>query len=129
MAACAAARPAPPASATEEIVTVADVGARNEMTSPQALTSERIAALQAGTLQDPFALLGPHRVNGTTTVRTYAPGAEEVHVLFQGQEWPMVELATGVFIREQTAEQQLGPANYLLRIRWPDTDQETEDPY
>jgi 1,4-alpha-glucan branching enzyme len=86
------------------------------------------AALLAGRLDDPFALLGPHREGDGLTIRTFQPGAESVAVVSRsdGHQVAMLdERAPGLFA---------GPCGenvaYFLRIVWPGgAVQETEDTY
>ncbi|WP_019143005.1 1,4-alpha-glucan branching protein GlgB [Noviherbaspirillum massiliense] len=100
-----------------------------------------IDALLHGRLRDPFALLGPHPVNGKAIVRTFQPGARAVDVVAReprnevgGQ---LIESLynlhqSGLFISGAPC---LEPGQrYLLRITWPTADggehvEYTEDPY
>ncbi len=80
-----------------------------------------------GRVSDPFALFGPHDTDDGRSVRTFQPGAHSVEVLSRGSGAPIGKLAQisdGFFAGPiRTVEP------YLLRITWPDTVQETEDPY
>ena len=86
------------------------------------------SAMLEGRLDDPFALLGPHRDGETTLVRSFQPGAERVVLLSRdsGREiGAMDEVAEGLFSGEVPSQEP-----YVLRIAWPDgAVQETEDPY
>ncbi|WP_110690531.1 1,4-alpha-glucan branching protein GlgB [Salinicola endophyticus] len=93
------------------------------------LAAADLEALARGTLANPFALLGPHaRDDGQVDVRAYLPGAESVtlvcsdsdHSLGACREGPI----EGLFVGELAA-----PSDYRLRIRWPDGEQVTADPY
>ena len=84
--------------------------------------------LADGRLRDPFAVLGPHDSAAGRIVRAFLPGALEVEVLARGDRHSLGRLAPtsphGLFVgRIESADP------YLLRIVWPDTVQETEDPY
>ena len=85
-------------------------------------------ALADGQLRDPFSVLGPHDSSAGRIVRAFLPGALEVEVLARGDRRSLGRLAptspAGLFVgRLESAEP------YVLRISWPDTAQETEDPY
>ena len=86
------------------------------------------AALLAGQLTDPFAYLGPHDGTDGRHVRVFQPGAHAVEVIARdggallGQLTPVGE--DGVFAGEVSSD-----APYCLRIHWPESQQETEDPY
>jgi 1,4-alpha-glucan branching enzyme len=85
-------------------------------------------ALAAGTVGDPFALLGPHDDGASTIVRAFLPGALGAAALARSDgrlladlRQPQLEgLFTGRIPRDSA---------YLLRIHWPGAPQETEDPY
>jgi 1,4-alpha-glucan branching enzyme len=86
-------------------------------------------ALLAGRLADPFAVLGPHRTPKGHVVRVFLPGALAVEALAAKDGTLIAHLApspahAGVFT---------GPVQddgrYVLRIQWPGSVQETEDPY
>ena len=83
------------------------------------------AVLMEGRLTDPFVFLGPYGGQNGPGVRTFQPGAMEVHALQAGREpAPLRKEADGLF-----AGLLPGPGPYRLRIRWPEAVQETEDPY
>jgi 1,4-alpha-glucan branching enzyme len=77
---------------------------------------------------DPFSFLGPHRVAGVRVVRAFLPGAEGVEIVNRaaGEVLAQLEPADppGLFVAAVASDEP-----YLLRIRWPDAVQETEDPY
>lgn len=76
-------------------------------------------ALAAGTLADPFAVLGPHG----GIVRAFLPGARSVEAVTAAETVTLDAIdPPGLF-----AGPVAGP--YRLRVRWPDSVQETEDPY
>jgi 1,4-alpha-glucan branching enzyme len=73
-------------------------------------------------------VLGPHRGKKGTVIRTFQPGAKsvEVHPLHKDESnAPLQPLhPSGVFGGEV-----IDPGRYVLRVQWPETVQETEDPY
>ncbi|HYZ62832.1 MAG TPA: 1,4-alpha-glucan branching protein GlgB [Acetobacteraceae bacterium] len=86
-----------------------------------------IVALVEGRHEDPFAILGPHRVDGQTWVRAFLPGADAVEVIDRAGQ-PIAALKCvyppGFFE---------GPAAvdgaYRLRVQSHGHTFETEDPY
>ena len=108
------------------------------------LTDEAaIAALVQARLSDPFALLGRHRVDQGTAIRSFQPGALAVDVLARepgrnDEDQPTLgSLAKisehGLF--SGVLSDLPASGRYLLRILWPDDRgqpgaiQYTEDPY
>ena len=81
-------------------------------------------ALLAGQHGDPFAILGPHG----DEVRTLQPGARAVSVLARdtGEEIGRLEPVSGGSLFVGRVSQAVP---YRLRIDWPGSVQETEDPY
>jgi 1,4-alpha-glucan branching enzyme len=99
------------------------------MTAAEYTLGAAASALLEGRLDDPFALLGPHTVDGVTSVRTFQPGAEAVDLIARkGRRRKLAslgEIAPGLFEGSPKSEEP-----YLLRVAWPDgTVQETEDAY
>jgi 1,4-alpha-glucan branching enzyme len=100
----------------------------NDMPDLPGLPQGMAEALANGTLGDPFGVLGPHDTPMGLVVRTFLPGAAAVEVLARRGGTSLGRLAPvappGLFVgRVDSAEP------YLLRITWPGTVQETEDPY
>jgi 1,4-alpha-glucan branching enzyme len=100
----------------------------NDMPDLPGLPQGMAEALANGTLGDPFGVLGPHDTPMGLVVRTFLPGAAAVEVLARRGGTSLGRLAPvappGLFVgRVDRAEP------YLLRITWPGTVQETEDPY
>jgi 1,4-alpha-glucan branching enzyme len=95
--------------------------------SPEALSPELMDVVE-GRSGNPFAVLGPHATEAGKVVRVFAPGARGVEIVDRMSGEALTTLSaigdTGLFA---------GPAEYdltyLLRIDWPDTVQEIEDPY
>jgi 1,4-alpha-glucan branching enzyme len=91
-------------------------------------------------LDNPFSVLGPHRVAGRIFVRTLQPGALSVDVLARvggGDESERVLASLecvsddGLFAGALMEVADMpAPGSYLLRITWPGgVQQYTEDPY
>jgi 1,4-alpha-glucan branching enzyme len=87
-----------------------------------------VQALVEGRHGDPFGILGQHPTDEGNTIRVFMPGALSVEVLARESGQPLTRLqlvhAGGLF-----AGWLVQPAAYRLRIHWPGTIQETEDPY
>jgi 1,4-alpha-glucan branching enzyme len=85
-------------------------------------------ALAAGRFTDPFSYLGPHPDENGTLVRAFLPGALGVEVFARASGESLGRLTLihpqGLFA---------GPLAhfepYVLRIEWPHSTSETEDPY
>lgn len=89
--------------------------------------SAAIDALVDGRHGDPFALLGPHGVEGRRVVRTFQPAADGVETIdADGHVTATLEKVhpAGVF-----AGFVDGDAAYRLRVRWPSGTHDTHDPY
>jgi 1,4-alpha-glucan branching enzyme len=85
------------------------------------------ADLMQGRLYDPFTILGPHRTDSGETVRAFLPGAWSVDVTRRADGAPLgclEDVGAGLFVG---VIERLEP--YVLRVRWPEATQETEDPY
>ena len=100
----------------------------NDMAEFSGLPSGVAEALAAGTLGDPFAVLGPRDAGMGREIRAFLPGALEVEVLARKTSEPLGRLAPtmpqGLFVGRVSSTEP-----YRLRIVWPDAVQETEDPY
>jgi 1,4-alpha-glucan branching enzyme len=85
-------------------------------------------AIAHGRHGDPFKVLGPRDTSTGRLIRAFLPGAQGVEVLRRSDRAVIGTLAPqqpdGFF--EGTVVDR---APYLLRIRWPGAEQETEDPY
>lgn len=93
------------------------------------LMPEAISALVDGTHGDPFSILGPHEGGDRQVlIRTFLPGAVGVSILDRsnGEELAVADLLhpSGLFVAT-IAEFRA----YLLKIKWPDAVQITEDAY
>ncbi len=85
------------------------------------------AEVVSGRLTDPFALFGPHEQGEAWVLRSFQPGAEAVEVIARDDGASLArleEVSEGLFAG--TLERDVP---YLLRITWPGTVQEIEDPY
>jgi 1,4-alpha-glucan branching enzyme len=97
-------------------------------TSPLQLDRRELQSLAEGRHGDPFHALGPHDGPAGRTIRALLPGAKSVEVLRRSDRGSIGRLrqdeAWGLF------EGQVSDATpYLLRVEWPGSVQETEDPY
>ncbi|WIM12645.1 1,4-alpha-glucan branching protein GlgB [Enhydrobacter sp.] len=92
------------------------------------LPREEADALAGGRHSDPFKVLGPHDTAGGRLIRACLPGALGVEVLRRTDGVSIGSLAdkdgSGLF---EGVVSDRSP--YLLRIKWPQAVQETEDPY
>ena len=99
----------------------------NDVAELSGLPSGVAEALAAGTCRDPFAVLGPLDTAVGRVVRVFLPGALQVEVA-RASGGTLGRLAPtappGLFAGQVSSTEP-----YLLRITWPDTVQETEDPY
>ena len=93
-----------------------------------ALPREEAEALAGARHKDPFKVLGPHDLPEGRLIRAHLPGALGVEVLRRADRSSIGSLCqkdeSGLF--EGIVADR---APYLLRIKWPDAVQETEDPY
>jgi 1,4-alpha-glucan branching enzyme len=87
-----------------------------------------IDALVRGEHADPFAVLGPHDDGEGTVVRVYLPHAVAVDLLARDSQAKLADMQAsrvpGLFVCRLAEAQP-----YLLRIRWAQGEQLTEDPY
>jgi 1,4-alpha-glucan branching enzyme len=88
-----------------------------------------IEALVAGRHGDPFAILGPHRIDEGTSIRVFAPAAEEIQVIDRkarvlGNLNKVHEAGFFIGIVDVPVE-----AAYRLRFRRDDAEWEEGDPY
>jgi 1,4-alpha-glucan branching enzyme len=93
-----------------------------------ALPREEAEALAGARHNDPFKVLGPRDTERGRLIRAYLPGALGVEVLRRTDRTPIATLEQhgkdGLFEGMVTDH-----VPYLLRIKWPQAVQETEDPY
>ena len=86
-----------------------------------------IEALLTARHGDPFAVLGPHELDGHRIVRTLQPGAQAVEAI-DAQGRVLASLARihpdGLFAGEVP-----GQGRYRLRVHWHGAIQELDDPY
>jgi 1,4-alpha-glucan branching enzyme len=91
------------------------------------LDGQIVAALIAGTLGDPFAILGPHQTADGPIIRAFLPRATRVDIIARSDgcvHGRLVHAGGGLFegfLRDSKP--------YLLRIFWPHAVTLTEDPY
>jgi 1,4-alpha-glucan branching enzyme len=88
-------------------------------------TADRLAS---GAPIDPFAVLGPHHIDGQRFVRAFLPGASGVDIIGRADGRILAKgvpgVPDGLFVARVASD-----APYKLRIFWPTAVQETEDPY
>ncbi|XAW61284.1 1,4-alpha-glucan branching protein GlgB [Halomonas sp. Bachu 37] len=92
------------------------------------LTEDDAEALVQGTHRNPFSVLGIHDVGDDQVLRVFLPGAVGVDVLDRDGGTLRCCL-TAIQIPGLFAARLPHGAPYLLRIRWPQGEQTTEDPY
>jgi len=92
------------------------------------LDAGAVEALVAGRHGDPFAVLGPHLVDGRWVVRTLLPGAEGVEVVAR-EDGDLLGTLEKVHPAGFFAGEVARGGPYRLHVRWPAAAQETEDPY
>jgi len=94
---------------------------------PPPLDPRETEALAHARHGDPFGILGPHDTPAGRVIRAILPTARHADVLRRSDRAVLGRLEhvrDGVFqgvVRDR--------ASYVLRIVWPDAEQETEDPY
>jgi len=88
-----------------------------------------IDAISSGLHTNPFAVLGPHRLDGSGNerwvVRTYQPHAESVSLLLNRQSHEMASSGSGIF----ACVLEKKPDHYTLRLRSGDHQWDSGDPY
>jgi 1,4-alpha-glucan branching enzyme len=87
-----------------------------------------VEALASARHRDPFEVLGPHDGPDGRTIRAFLPGAQAVEVLRRSDQAPLGRLVEGDTPGLFEGLVSEG-SPYLLRIKWPQAVQETEDPY
>ncbi|MGH8427416.1 MAG: 1,4-alpha-glucan branching protein GlgB [Gammaproteobacteria bacterium] len=89
--------------------------------------AQSAATLAAGEYSDPFAILGPHAVDGTTEVRVFQPGARAVTLVDRAGRALVAaaERYPGFFCAELPRNRK----DYRLRVAWPGSDSVFDDVY
>jgi 1,4-alpha-glucan branching enzyme len=91
------------------------------------LNQNRVQRLQRAEDGDPFSFLGPHAQGDETLVRVWLPGADAVDLLASdGSALGRMQRSDPEGLFELRLPQL---QRYRLRIHWPGSVQETEDPY
>ena len=93
----------------------------------EATWGRELRELVLGRLGDPHHLLGPHPVDGVTTVRAFQPEAVEASVAYPGGTVTMMQADPAGLFEGQVPAAPL--AGYRLRFRTADHEWEAEDPY
>src|ERR1051326_3315444 len=90
--------------------------------------SSALDALLEGRLNDPFAVLGPHLTAKGRIVRAFLPGALSVEAR-AGDGALIAPLAASLTHSGVFSGLLPDDSRYVLRIQWPASVQDTEDPY
>ncbi|WP_260986403.1 1,4-alpha-glucan branching protein GlgB [Bordetella genomosp. 13] len=111
-----------------------DAGASPAGRPPQGqapgLPQSEVQALQSGTHDNPFSVLGPHQVDGQGILRVLAPGASAVHaVLADGSEIALARQADCLYAARIDAVRPGEPRAYQLRVSHGGHDETRHDPY
>ncbi|MGB3807347.1 MAG: 1,4-alpha-glucan branching protein GlgB [Erythrobacter sp.] len=95
------------------------------------MTNDSLATIASeaveGRLTDPFAVFGPHQGDGGRIVRTFQPGAKGVTLINAKSGKTIAKMndtGHGLFVGKLGRNR-----NYRLKVEWPDSTHETEDPY
>ncbi len=96
--------------------------------TPLQVEPELAEALAGARLSDPFAVLGPHAVDGARVLRAYAPGATAIEAI-DGDSDSVLATLQPIQIDGLFAARMPDARPYRLRIHWPDAVQDSEDPY
>jgi 1,4-alpha-glucan branching enzyme len=92
------------------------------------LDREAAVPLTQARSPDPFAVLGRHPIPDGWVIRAFVPGAKGVDVLDKHSGTALCKLSLGTvdgLFEGRVADDR----PYILRIRWPTTVQDIEDPY
>ncbi|WP_108814060.1 1,4-alpha-glucan branching protein GlgB [Loktanella sp. Alg231-35] len=91
---------------------------------PEHLSTETLSALNAGTHQSPFDVLGPHKSGNRRWVVTLQPGAQSVSARVGTKETPLARISGDVFAAVVPGK------TYQLVVVYPDGNMITlQDPY
>ncbi|WP_232468143.1 1,4-alpha-glucan branching protein GlgB [Bordetella genomosp. 13] len=108
----------------------ASPGGRPPRGTAPALPPAEVQALQAATHANPFAVLGPHHVEGQGILRVLAPGATSVHALLEdGSEVELAQQAEGLYGARIDALRPGHPRAYRLRVAHGGHEEVHADPY
>src|SRR5687767_10167198 len=99
---------------------------------PRAPADDALDALAAGTSDDPFALLGPHRVTAdgrpALLIRTLQPSASEVQLVTRDRVYGM-QRRGHVFEAKVPLDGAPEDFHYWFRLREGSVTRDTGDPY
>jgi 1,4-alpha-glucan branching enzyme len=99
------------------------------MTS-SAVDQRSVALIVAGRHGDPFAVLGPHEVDGKLFIRTFVPWAKEAWIVEPNRITAMTRVHDAGFFEGSLAEYLLPFRDYRTRVRFPDgAEIEFADPF
>src|ERR1700681_2482098 len=97
------------------------------------LPTDELATLLLGAHNDPFRVLGPHRLDEDLVIRVFRPDAKEVEIVLPSdkgdQRYPAERIQANGFF-QALLPGKTRDCNYLVRItRWDGAEQVTRDPY
>ncbi len=97
------------------------------------LPTDELATFLLGAHNDPFRVLGAHRLADDLVIRVFRPDAKEVEIVLLSDDgdqfYPMQRIQNNGFF-QGVLPQKKRDCNYLLRItRWDGADQVVRDPY
>jgi 1,4-alpha-glucan branching enzyme len=98
------------------------------------LPTDELALFLLAAHNDPFRVLGPHRLADDLVIRVFRPDAREVEIVVPSdkgdQRYPAERIEGNGFFQAVLPGKKKRDCNYLLRItRWDGTEQVTRDPY
>jgi 1,4-alpha-glucan branching enzyme len=98
------------------------------------LPTDELALFLLAAHNDPFRVLGPHRLADDLVIRVFRPDAREVEIVVPSekgdQRYPAERIEGNGFFQAVLPGNKKRDCNYLLRItRWDGTEQVTRDPY
>ncbi len=97
------------------------------------LPTDELATFLLGAHDDPFRVLGPHRLGEDLVIRVFRPDAKEVEIVVLSEEgdhsFPTQRIQANGFFQAVLPGKKRD-CNYLLQItRWDGAEQITRDPY
>ena len=97
------------------------------------LPTDELATFLLGAHNDPFRVLGAHRLADDLVIRVFRPDAKEVEIVLLSDDgdqfYPMQRIQNNGFF-QGVLPQKKRDCNYLLRItRWDGAEQVVRDPY
>jgi len=97
------------------------------------LPTDELATFLLGAHNDPFRVLGPHRLADDLVIRVFRPDAREIEIVVpseKGEQRYPAERIQGDGFFQAVLPGKTRDCNYLVRItRWDGAEQVTRDPY